>query len=110
MSDQIPTLASATIVVPTKVIPTISPFVSTVAAADTVVEAVDPGITGKALVASKTPWGVLAAYGVTFLGAHYGLGLDPGTTGVVAGAAVLAGSYAMRYITSVPITGLLSRL
>jgi hypothetical protein len=77
---------------------------------ETVAEAIDPGVTGKALIASKTPWGVLAAYGLTFLGAHFGLGLDADTTAVLAGVAVLVGSYAMRYITSKPITGLLSRL
>lgn len=71
---------------------------------------VPPNLQGKALIASKTPWGVLASYAVGFLAARYGLGLDDASTQVVAGGAVLAGSYAMRYITSSPITGLLSRL
>lgn len=87
-----------------------TPTVTVVQTAESVVETVAPGTVGKALVASRTPWGVLAAYAVSFLGARYGLGLDDASTGVVAGGAVLAGSYAMRYITSSPITGFLSRL
>lgn len=103
MNDpQTPLLAPAITVVPT-----VSPFIPV---AESVAEAIDPGITGKALIASKTPWGVLAAYGIAFLGAHFGLGLDADTTGVVAGAAVLVGSYAMRYITTDTITGIFKKL
>lgn len=72
-------------------------------------QAVDPALasqlTPKALAASKTPWGVVAGYAVTWLVSHYGLGWDADTCALVAGVAVLLGSYAMRYVTSSPIGG-----
>jgi hypothetical protein len=63
-------------------------------------------ITGKALINSRSPWGTLAAGAVGWAASHYGLGWDEGTASAIGGAAVLLGSYAMRAITSSPITGL----
>lgn len=63
-------------------------------------------LTGKALVASKTPWGVLVAGIVGWGVAHWGLGWSSDTTDLVAGAAVVVGAYAMRWITRAPITGI----
>lgn len=77
---------------------------------------------GKALIASKTPWGVLAGAGVSWLVAHYGLACTaaaaagagcwtPDTINTVTGAATLFGawvaSYVMRYLSPLPITGIL---
>ncbi len=64
-------------------------------------------LTGKALIASKTPWGTLAGGIVGFLVARYGLGWDQGTQTLVAGAGVLVGSYIMRWITTSPITSMI---
>lgn len=76
------------------------------------VSAVDPALasqlTGKALLASKTPWGTIAGGVVGWLVSHYGLGWDQATCDVVAGACVLLASYAMRYVTAAPITGVVS--
>ena len=60
-------------------------------------------LTAKPLLASRTPWGVLASYALGVGLARYGLALDPTTTQVVAGGFVLAGSYAMRSITRRPV-------
>ncbi len=65
-------------------------------------------IEGKPLAASRTPWGTLATGVVAWLAAKYGLGWDEQTCALVAGAATLLGGYAMRLITSAPITGLFS--
>jgi len=62
-------------------------------------------IEGKALVASKTPWGTLAVSAAAYLSTRYGLGWDSATDALVAGGALVLSSYAMRYITSVPISG-----
>ena len=76
------------------------------------VSAVDPALaaslTGKALLASKSPWGSLAGGIVGWLVSHYGLGWDQATCDLVAGACVLAASYVMRYITAAPITGVVT--
>jgi hypothetical protein len=73
-------------------------------------EAIDPvlasQLSGKALLASRTPWGVLASGIVGWIVAHYGLGLDEATTNSIAGLFVLIGSFAMRYITRTPITSI----
>ncbi len=66
-------------------------------------------LTGKALVASKTPWGTLLLPLVAYLAARYGLGWTPDVDALVAGVAVLVASYLMRLLTSVPITGLFRR-
>ena len=66
-------------------------------------------LTGKSLLASKSPIGTLAAGVVTWLAGRYGLGWDDMTCNLVAGAAVLIGGYAMRYVTSGPIAGIFSK-
>lgn len=66
-------------------------------------------LTGKVLLASKTPWGVLVSGAVGWAVSRYGLGWDGATTDLVAGAAVVLGAYAMRKISSGPITGLFRR-
>lgn len=76
-------------------------------------EAVNPLLAaqfvGKSLAASRTPWGTLLLPVVAYLAARYGLGWTPDIDAVVAGVAVLVGSYAMRYVTSTPITSLFRR-
>jgi len=62
-------------------------------------------IEGKALLASKSPWGTLAAGVIGYLASRYGLGWNEATDSLVAGACVLLGSYAMRLVTSGAITG-----
>lgn len=62
--------------------------------------------TGKALLASKTPWGTLAVPLVAYLASRYGFGWDDSTCALVAGAGVLVGSYLMRLVTELPITGI----
>lgn len=63
-------------------------------------------LNGKALIASKTPWGVLVGAGATWAVAHYGLGWDQETTTLVSGVAIVVASYIMRYISSARITGI----
>lgn len=62
--------------------------------------------TGQSLAASRTPWGTLAGGIVGWLVAREGLGWDQATCDFVAGACVFLASYAMRYITANPITGI----
>lgn len=66
-------------------------------------------ITGKALIASKTPWGVVAAGAVAYISSRYGLGWSENVTDLVAGGFVLVASYGMRYLSSHPITSLFKR-
>lgn len=63
-------------------------------------------IEGKALLASKTPWGTLACAVAAYASGRWGLGWDASTDALVAGGALVLGSYAMRYVTSAPISGL----
>ena len=79
-----------------------------IAKAQTVDPALAEQLTAKSLAASKTPWGTLASGIIGWLVAHYGLGWDSATCDLVAGGAVLLGSYAMRYVTKSPIGGILS--
>ena len=76
-------------------------------------EAVNPALAaqlvGKSLAASRTPWGTLLLPVVAYLAARYGLGWTPDIDALVAGVAVLIGSYAMRCVTSTPITSLFHR-
>jgi hypothetical protein len=65
-------------------------------------------ITGKALIASRTPWGTIAGGIVAWVVTRYGLNWDQSTCNLVTGLAVIAASYGMRYITSQPITGILT--
>ena len=71
---------------------------------ETVAPALAEQLTSKPLLASRTPWGTLLGAGVAWASARYGLGLDPNATALVAGMGVLAGSYAMRYVTRRPVT------
>lgn len=75
-------------------------------------KAIDPDLatqlTGKALIASKTPWGVLGAAVLGWLVSRYGLGWSEATTSLIDGLIVLGASYGMRYITTAPITSLVS--
>jgi hypothetical protein len=63
-------------------------------------------ITGKSLVSSKTPVVTLLVTGIAWVSARYGLGWDESTDTAIAGAALLAASYAMRFVSTTPITGL----
>lgn len=63
-------------------------------------------IEGKSLIASTTPWGTIAAGVVGWLVARYGLGWSPEFQALVAGFAVVAGSYGMRWISTGPIRGI----
>lgn len=63
-------------------------------------------ITGKSLVASKTPVVTLLVTGIAWVSAKYGLGWDESTDTAIAGAALLVASYVMRFISTTPITGL----
>jgi hypothetical protein len=65
--------------------------------------------TGKSLIASKSPWGTLAGGIVGWAVSHYALGWDQATCSLVAGGFVLIASYAMRAITSLPITGVFTK-
>jgi len=61
---------------------------------------------GKALIASRSPWGTIAGGIIAWLVARYGLDWDSDTCNLVAGAGVVLASYGMRYIASGPITGI----
>ncbi len=62
----------------------------------------------KPLLASKTPWGTLAAGVIAWVSSRYGFGFDETTCGLLSGMAVLLGSYAMRAVTKQPIAGVLT--
>ena len=66
-------------------------------------------LSGKALIASKTPWGVLLTALVAYGASKYGVGWSEQTCELVAGAGVLVGSYAMRYLSPGRITGLFGK-
>jgi hypothetical protein len=74
--------------------------------------ALDPSLVApvqaKALLASKTPIGVIIAYGIAWATAKYGFGLDPNTISLLAGGVVLLAAYGMRYVTNAPIGGIVS--
>ena len=74
--------------------------------------ALDPALVtqleSKPLLASKTPWGTLAAGVVGWLSSRYGFGFDETTCGLISGAAVVVGSYLMRALTKQPIAGFLA--
>jgi hypothetical protein len=75
--------------------------------------AVDPAlaqqITGKTLIASKSPWGTFAVAAVAYLSSKYGLGWSEGVDELVAGGGILLGAYLMRLVTSAPIAGIFRR-
>ena len=62
----------------------------------------------KPLLASRTPWGTLAAGMVGWISSRYGFGFDETTCSLIAGLAVLLGSYAMRSVTKQPVAGILA--
>lgn len=61
--------------------------------------------TGKLLLASRSAPGPFVTGALTWLVAHYALGWSPEFTSMVAGGVVLLAGYALRYITSAPISG-----
>ena len=63
-------------------------------------------LTGKALLAARSPYGVVATYIITWLAAKYGLGWDANIVALVAGAAVYVAALLFRKITSAPIVGI----
>lgn len=74
-------------------------------------EKIDPTLaqqfSGKALLASRSPWGVLVSAILGWLVTHYGLGWSDDTVAIVDGLIILASSYGMRYITRAPITSVM---
>jgi hypothetical protein len=74
-------------------------------------QAIDPelaaALAGKALIASRTPWGVLLAAALAWGVAKYA-SWDETMTTLVAGLGIVAGGYVMRYISPARITGILS--
>src|SRR5581483_899173 len=72
---------------------------------NTVDPALAQSIEGKALVASRTPWGVVIGFGVAWAASKYGLGWDADLCALVSGVAVLAAGYVMRLVTAGPIRG-----
>ena len=62
-------------------------------------------IAGKAIVASRTPWGTVLVPAVAWLATRYGLGWSPDLDASIAGVLVLVCSFCMRAITRTPITG-----
>jgi hypothetical protein len=94
---------------------------SDVPAAIKALSVLDPDLAPKALIASKSPWGTVAVALVSMLATKYGLSCgavvtatcwSTDTVNEVAGAAALlgtlVGSYIMRYVTSRPISGIVS--
>jgi|SRR5882724_9922115 len=74
--------------------------------------AVDPAlaqaIEGKALIASKTPWGTAVATLAAYISSKYALGWDESTDELVALGGMLVGSYIMRMISPARITGIVT--
>lgn len=75
--------------------------------------AVDPGLAdkwlGKALVASKTLYGVPLTLVVSWLATKHGLGWDADTCAEVTGVLVLAATAIFRTVSRHPITGFFTR-
>lgn len=66
-----------------------------------------PAVVGKALLASKSPWGTLLIGVIAYVASKWGLQLDDQTTDLIAGFAVLIGAYAARYFVQHPIRSVL---
>ena len=64
-------------------------------------------ITGKALIASKSPWGTLLAGIIAWGAGRYGLGWPPEVCTMLAGLGVLVGAYLMRFVSGTRITGIM---
>lgn len=75
--------------------------------------ALDPDLaakwTGAALIQSKTLWGSLGVLIVSAIVKRYSLGWDQNTVDIVVGGVDLVALAALRYISSVPITGFFRR-
>ena len=67
----------------------------------------DTDLEGKALIASRSPWGVLAAFIVGFVITKFGFHADDQTVAIISGICVLAGGYLVRLVTHKPITGVM---
>jgi hypothetical protein len=71
-------------------------------------QAIDPAlaqqITGKALIASKSVYGVVISTGLTWAVTKYGLGWDANTVDAVSGVVVLVATAAFRALSTTPIT------
>lgn len=80
-------------------------------------KAIDPSLaaqlTGKALAASRSPWGVFLALLISWIGAKYGFHLekvmistdpDVSLAQIIDAGCVILGSYVMRYVTTSPIS------
>lgn len=65
-------------------------------------------LTGKALIASKTVWGTLAAMLVSWAVTRWGLGWDADTCAEVSGVLVMAATAGLRAITKAPVTGVVT--
>ena len=63
--------------------------------------------TGKALIASRTPWGTIGGCIIAWVLGRYGFHLDPDTCNFFSGVAIVLASYGMRYLTHQPITGVI---
>ena len=94
---------------------------SLIANLNTIDPALGQQLTGKALLASKTPWGTIVGTAVGWGVAHFGLACTAAVTtacwsqstdDVVTGAltllGTLIGSYIMRAVTKAPISGLVT--
>lgn len=72
------------------------------------IQAVDPALaqqlTGKALIASKSVYGVIATTALTWAVTKYGLGWDANTVDAVSGAVVLVATAVFRKLSTTPIT------
>jgi hypothetical protein len=66
-------------------------------------------ITGKSLVASKTPIVTLLVTAAAWASTKWGLGWSDAVDEAVAGFALLVASYVMRYVSTLPITGLFQK-
>ncbi len=65
-------------------------------------------LTGKALLASKTVWGTLAAMVVSWAVTRWGLGWDADTCAEVSGVLVMGATAGLRAITKAPVTGIVT--
>lgn len=71
--------------------------------------AVVPELKAKALLASKTVWGMAIATIVSGLVAHYHLAWDEPTSQAVAGLIEMGAAIALRRITTGPVSGWLPK-
>ena len=63
-------------------------------------------LTGKSLIASKSPLVTLLASAAAYASAKYGFGWDQQFDVAVAGGALVIAGYVMRWVSTVPVTGL----